>query len=107
MFDEPKSAAPSSPKAQVAGVEEWIESLEQSRTLAIQQMLNGDHSNVPAGPPADPSTVPGPSNALDGPDEYSDEFAVSNQTPKISQPEDTKRNLFGKRQSKNGIGPAF
>ncbi|KAL7788573.1 serine/threonine protein kinase, AGC family [Trichoderma afarasin] len=109
-FEETKTA--SSSGGDHAFAEEWVESLERARDMALsQQTLAAD-----AGFGEMSSTVSTPSSTLVGRGNTSDGFAGSDRSGRnhlskgqasIEDPAPSKRNRFSKRQSRNGLGPAF
>ncbi|KAK3944485.1 Serine/threonine-protein kinase ksg1 [Diplogelasinospora grovesii] len=115
-FEEPKSAQNDGSKF---SVDEWIESLERAKDLAISQNLLGSYTGD-NGFGEMSSAMSSPTSTLGGRSTYPEGFSINdrsgrNQLTK-SQPtksqaslEETnvKRNRFSKRQSKNGLGAAF
>lgn len=105
-FEEPKST-PSSQETQTSHAEEWIESLERAKELAISQSLIGTDSGF-----ADMSSaVSSPASTLGGRAGYPEGFGVSDRSNrphgKGALGDEAKKNRFSKRQSKNGLGSAF
>ncbi|TQV91351.1 hypothetical protein V2A60_009001 [Cordyceps javanica] len=110
-FEENKGTAPA--ETGVSYAEEWINSLERARDLAISQNLaaqgaeNG-FSEMPSNVPSPSSTIGGRGN---GPDAYSiNERPSRGHLTKGQAGTDEptpKRNRFSKRQSRNGLGAVF
>ncbi|PNP40324.1 hypothetical protein TGAMA5MH_07651 [Trichoderma gamsii] len=108
-FEETKSSSNSA--GDLAFAEEWIESLERARDMAISQTLTADNSFGEIS-----STVSTPSSTLVGRGNGSDGFSTSDRSARghltkgqasIEDATPAKRNRFSKRQSRNGLGPAF
>ncbi|KAM0513164.1 hypothetical protein ACHAPE_008203 [Trichoderma viride] len=108
-FEETKSSSNSA--GDLAFAEEWIESLERARDMAMSQTLTADNSFGEIS-----STVSTPSSTLVGRGNGSDGFSTSDRSARghltkgqasIEDPTPAKRNRFSKRQSRNGLGPAF
>ncbi|UKZ73449.1 hypothetical protein TrVFT333_001096 [Trichoderma virens FT-333] len=109
-FEETKTASGSG--SDHAFAEEWVESLERARDMALsQQTLASDASFGEMS-----STVSTPSSTLVGRGNTSDGFAASDRSARghltkgqasLEDPTPSKRNRFSKRQSRNGLGPAF
>ncbi|KAK5997378.1 Serine/threonine-protein kinase ksg1 [Cladobotryum mycophilum] len=95
-FEETKILA--APESGRAFPDEWIESLERARDLAISQNAMSDTF-------ADMSSaVSSPSSTLGGDRSSRNHLSKSQASLEDSTP---KRNRFSKRQSRNGLGPAF
>ncbi|UKZ92501.1 uncharacterized protein TrAFT101_007454 [Trichoderma asperellum] len=108
-FEETKSS--SSSGGDLAFAEEWIESLERARDMALSQTLTADSAFGEIS-----STVSTPSSTLVGRGNGSDGFSASDRSARghltkgqanVEDPTPAKRNRFSKRQSRNGLGPAF
>ncbi|KAK3372883.1 kinase-like domain-containing protein [Lasiosphaeria ovina] len=108
-FEEPKSSQTEGAKF---SVDDWIESLERAKDLAISQNLVGSFSND-NGFGDMSSDMSSPASTMGGRSTFPEGFSVSDRAgrnhPSRSQAslEDTtlvKRNRFSKRQSKTGLG---
>ncbi|OLN95325.1 Serine/threonine-protein kinase ksg1 [Colletotrichum chlorophyti] len=113
-FEEPKGSSNSSEDGSMAN--DWIESLERAKELALSQ--NGSGSYAGDNGFADiSSAVSSPASTLGGRGAYPDSFGVSDRSSRnhLSKSQasledtssNTKRNRFSKRQSKNGLGQQF
>lgn len=95
-------------------MDDWIESLERAKDLAISQNGMGSYSSE-NGFGDMSSSRSSPASTLGGRSTYPDGFSISDRsgrnqlTKSQASLEDTnvKRNRFSKRQSKNGLGAAF
>ncbi|KAJ9132595.1 Serine/threonine-protein kinase ksg1 [Pleurostoma richardsiae] len=111
-FEEPKNSAATD--GGKFSVEEWIESLDRAKDLAISQNLVGSYSSD-NGFGDMSSSMSSPASTLGGRGQFPEGFSVSdrsgrNQLSKSQaslEDTSTKRNRFSKRQSKNGLGAAF
>lgn len=110
-FEEPKGTTADSVKY---SVDDWIESLQRAKDLALSQNLTESYSSD-TGFGEMSSSMSSPASTLGGRmDGYGEGFSVSdrsgrNQLSKSqASPDDSaanaKRNRFSKRQSKNGLG---
>ncbi|KAL7919459.1 serine/threonine protein kinase [Trichoderma austrokoningii] len=108
-FEETKSS--SNLAGDLAFAEEWIESLERARDMSLSQNLTADSAFGEIS-----STVSTPSSTLVGRGNGSDGFSTSDRSTRghltksqanVDDPTPAKRNRFSKRQSRNGLGPAF
>lgn len=108
-FEEPKSSQNNESKF---SVDDWIESLERAKDLAISQNLVGNDTGF--GDMS--SSMSSPSSTMGGRSQFSPEgFSINdrsgrNQLSKSQaslEETNVKRNRFSKRQSKNGLGAAF
>ncbi|KAF6832500.1 Serine/threonine-protein kinase ksg1 [Colletotrichum musicola] len=113
-FEEPKGSNASSENGSAAN--DWIESLERAKELAMSQSLVGSY--VGDNGFADMSSaVSSPASTLGGRGAYPDNFSVSDRSGRnhLSKSQasleesssSSKRNRFSKRQSKNGLGAQF
>jgi 3-phosphoinositide dependent protein kinase-1 len=97
-----------------SSVEDWIESLEKAKDLAISQNLVGSYSSD-NGFGDMSSNVSSPTSTLGGRVTYPEGFGVSDRSGRnhLSKSQasleesSSKRNRFSKRQSKNGLQSAF
>ncbi|KAL2018786.1 hypothetical protein VTK56DRAFT_414 [Thermocarpiscus australiensis] len=110
-FEEPKSSQNGDSKF---SVDEWIESLERAKDLAISQSMVGSyHSDNGFGDMS--SSMSSPASTMGGRAALQEGFSISDRSgrnqPSRSQASledvNVKRNRFSKRQSKNGLGAAF
>lgn len=110
-FEEPKS---SQNEAAKFSVDDWIESLERAKEMAISQNLTGSYGSD-AGFGDMSSSMSSPASTMGGRANLSEGFSISdrsgrNQLSKSQaslEETNVKRNRFSKRQSKNGLGAAF
>jgi len=110
-FEEPKSAQTEGSKF---SVDDWIESLERAKDLAISQNIVGSY-NSDNGFGDMSSSMSSPSSTMGGRSQFPEGFSISDRsgrnqlTKSQASLEETnvKRNRFSKRQSKNGLGAAF
>ncbi|KAK3303981.1 kinase-like domain-containing protein [Chaetomium strumarium] len=110
-FEEPKSSQNSDAKF---SVDDWIESLERAKDLAISQNLVGSYSSD-NGFGDMSSSMSSPASTMGGRATLGEGYSISDRsgrnqlTKSQASLEDTsvKRNRFSKRQSKNGLGAAF
>ncbi|AEO71062.1 uncharacterized protein THITE_2123045 [Thermothielavioides terrestris NRRL 8126] len=110
-FEEPKSSQNGDAKF---SVDDWIESLERAKELAMSQNMAGSYSND-NGFGGMSSTLSSPASTMGGMANLQEGYNISDRSgrnqPNRSQAslEETavKRNRFSKRQSKNGLGAAF
>jgi 3-phosphoinositide dependent protein kinase-1 len=111
-FEEPKSSSASD--SGIISADDWIESLEKAKDLAISQNLVGSYSSD-NGLGDMSSSMSSPASTLGGRVNFPDGFSVSDRSgrnqPGKSQASldeaNVKRNRFSKRQSKSGLGAAF
>ena len=111
-FEEPKPSSASDTSKYSA--DEWIESLERAKELALSQNLVGSYSSD-NGFGDMSSSMSSPASTLGGRVTYPEGFSISDRsgrnqlTKSQASLEETnvKRNRFSKRQSKNGLGAAF
>ena len=112
-FEEPKGFSPSLDSGRPTA-EDWIESLEQAKDMAISQNLASSYSSD-NGFGDMSSSVSSPSNTLGGKGVYPEGFSISDRSERhhLSKSQasleesSAKRNRFSKRQSKQGLGSAF
>ncbi|OBR03718.1 Serine threonine protein [Colletotrichum higginsianum IMI 349063] len=113
-FEEPKGSSNSSENGSTAN--DWIESLERAKELALSQNPTGSYAGDNGFDMS--SAVSSPSSTLGGrAGAYPDGFSVSDRSGRnhLSKSQasleesasNTKRNRFSKRQSKNGLGQQF
>ncbi|GKT57254.1 serine/threonine-protein kinase ksg1 [Colletotrichum tofieldiae] len=112
-FEEPKGSSNTSENGSTAN--DWIESLERAKELALSQNLTGSYAGDSGFDMS--SAVSSPSSTLGGRGAYPDGFSVSDRSGRnhlsksqasLEDPaSNTKRNRFSKRQSKNGLGQQF
>ena len=112
-FEEPKSSQNSDAKF---SVDDWIESLERAKDLAISQNLVGAYGSDNgfgdmSSSMSSPASTMGGRAAAAFPEGYSiSDRSGRNQLSKSQaslEEVNVKRNRFSKRQSKNGLGAAF
>ena len=111
IFEEPKSSQSENGKY---SVDEWIESLERAKDLAISQNLAGSY-NSDNGFGDMSSSMSSPASTMGGRSTFPEGFSISdrsgrNQLTKSQaslEDANVKRNRFSKRQAKNGLGAAF
>ncbi|KAK4215022.1 Serine/threonine-protein kinase ksg1 [Rhypophila decipiens] len=109
-FEEPKSSQNEGSKF---SVDDWLESLERAKDLAISQNLVGSY-NSDNGFGDMSSSMSSPASTMGGRANFPEGFSISDRsgrnqlTKSQASLEDTavKRNRFSKRQSKNGLGAA-
>lgn len=107
-FEEPKSSQNSDSKF---SVDDWIESLERAKDLAIS---HGSYSSD-NGFGDMSSSMSSPASTMGGRVNFPEGYSISdrsgrNQLSKSQaslEETNVKRNRFSKRQSKNGLGAAF
>lgn len=110
-FEEAKSSSP--PPEGGSAAADWVECLERARDMALSQSMatnyGGDNGFADMS-----SQVSSPSSTLGGRGNYSEGFGMGGQgrnhlSKNQASGEDPapKRNRFSKRQSRNGLGPAF
>jgi 3-phosphoinositide dependent protein kinase-1 len=111
-FEEPKSSQNSDMKF---SVDDWIESLERAKDLAISQNLVGSY-NSDTGFGDMSSSMSSPSSTMGGRANFSEGYSINDRSGRnhlnksqasLDQEVNVKRNRFSKRQSKNGLGAAF
>ncbi|GAO15016.1 uncharacterized protein UV8b_00467 [Ustilaginoidea virens] len=104
-FEETKS----SPNADEGrpSAEEWVECLELAKDMALSQTTNAHGDDAPFGEIS--STVSSPASTLGSRAQYPpDGYGANDRSGRGRHEEATsKRNRFSKRQSRNGLGPAF
>jgi 3-phosphoinositide dependent protein kinase-1 len=92
---------------------EWIECLERAKEYALTQQntsYGGDNDFAEASRMSSPtSTLGGPANYSDahGSGDWTSRHMLSKSQASLSEDPAPKRNRFSKRQSRNGLGPAF
>ncbi|QPH04479.1 hypothetical protein C2857_001512 [Epichloe festucae Fl1] len=110
-FEDTKSSSNTSDRKPSA--DEWVECLEKAKEMALSHLINTNSDNGAFGEIA--SAVSSPSSTLGGRAHFSDAQGSQDRSGRNhlskSQPnhEDPapRRNRFSKRQSRNGLGPAF
>jgi 3-phosphoinositide dependent protein kinase-1 len=113
-FEEPKAANSLDPSRPTAN--DWLESLDQARDMALSQNMSGSYNSD--GHFGDmSSSMSSPASTLGGNAAYGEGFSISDRSQRhhlsksqISlddQSINVKRNRFSKRQSKQGLGSAF
>jgi 3-phosphoinositide dependent protein kinase-1 len=107
-FEEPKN---SNTEATKYSVDDWIDSLERAKDMALSQNLSGGY-NSDNGFGDMSSSMSSPASTLGGRSTYAEGFGISdrsgrNQLSKNQADDTAKRNRFSKRQSKNGLGAQF
>ncbi len=111
-FEEPKSSQNSEVKF---SVDDWIESLERAKELAISQNLVGSYSGD-NGFGDMSSSMSSPASTMGGRANFPEGYSVSdrsgrNQLSKsqasLEDASVKRSHRFSKRQSKNGLGAAF
>jgi 3-phosphoinositide dependent protein kinase-1 len=118
-FEEPKSSQNNNNGDSKFSVDDWVESLERAKDLALSQNhLAGAYSSD-NGFGDMSSSMSSPASTMGGRATFPEGYSISdrsgrNQLSKsqASLEQDTpasavKRNRFSKRQSKNGLGAAF
>lgn len=95
-------------------MDEWIESLERAREMAISQNMA-----APSGSDSDfgdmSSRMSSPASTLGGGNAFSDGFTIGDKSGRnhlsksqaSGEVSSSKMNRFSKRQSKSGLGSAF
>jgi 3-phosphoinositide dependent protein kinase-1 len=115
-FEEPKSSQQNNDAK--FSVDDWIESLERARDLALSQNLAGSYhsdngfGDMSSSMSSPASTMGGSRGGANFPAEG---YSVSDRSGRnpLSRSQasleevNVKRNRFSKRQSKNGLGAAF
>ena len=94
--------------------DEWIDSLQRAKDYAISQNPTGSYSSDNAFGEMS-SSFSSPSSTLDKRVPYPEGFSISDRSGRnhLSKSQasleesSSKKNRFSKRQSKNGLGPAF
>ncbi|KAK3387451.1 kinase-like domain-containing protein [Podospora didyma] len=114
-FEEPKASSQGDGSTKFSA-DDWLESLERAKDLAISQNLVGSYSNE-NGFGDMSSSMSSPASTMGGRANFPEGFSISdragrNQLTKSQASLDdapvvVKRNRFSKRQSKNGLGAAF
>lgn len=110
-FEDTKSSLNTSDRKPSA--DEWVECLEKAKEMALSHLMNTNSDNGAFGEIA--SAVSSPSSTLGGRAHFSDAQGSQDRSGRnhLSKsqpnPEDPapRRNRFSKRQSRNGLGPAF
>ncbi|KAK5661030.1 hypothetical protein OQA88_12409 [Cercophora sp. LCS_1] len=112
-FEEPKSQNNEGTKF---SVDDWIESLERSKEMAISQNLVGSF-NSDNGFGDMSSSMSSPASTMGGRSNFPSEgYSINDRSGRgqltksqasLEQEANVKRNRFSKRQSKNGLGAAF
>lgn len=98
-FEEPKQGALD---GGMAAVEDWIESLERAKDLALSQNILASYRSEEFGDMS--SSMSSPASTLGGRMNHSGRSQSNGDDTIISE---RKRNRFSKRQSKNGLGAQF
>ncbi|KAK4640143.1 serine/threonine protein kinase [Podospora bellae-mahoneyi] len=108
QFEEPKSSQTDGSKF---SVDDWIDSLQRAKDLALSQNLSGENGFGDMS-----SSMSSPASTMGGRATFPEGYSISdrsgrNQLSKsqgsLEDPTHVKRNRFSKRQSKNGLGAAF
>lgn len=110
-FEEPKSSQSEGAKF---SVDEWIESLERAKDLAISQNVVGSY-NSDNGFGDMSSSMSSPASTMGGRANFPEGYSISdrsgrnqlNKSQASLEETNVKRNRFSKRQSRNGLGAAF
>lgn len=110
-FEEPKAS--SSLEGTGSSVEDWIECLGKARGLAISTNAISQANDDGLGEIH--STVPSPASTLGNRANHTEPYGLNDRPPRnhLSKSQggvndnSVKRNRFSKRQSRNGVGPAF
>jgi len=110
-FEESKASQNSEAKF---SVDDWIESLERAKDLAISQTLAGPY-NSDNGFGDMSSSMSSPESTMGGRTNFTEGYSISDRSGRnqLSKSQasleevNVKRNRFSKRQSKNGLGAAF
>ncbi|GAB1313629.1 serine/threonine protein kinase [Madurella fahalii] len=110
-FEEPKSSQNEGAKF---SVDEWIESLERAKDLAISQNVVGSY-NSDNGFGDMSSSMSSPASTMGGRANFPEGYSISdrsgrnqlNKSQASLEETNVKRNRFSKRQSRNGLGAAF
>ncbi|KAK3683874.1 kinase-like domain-containing protein [Podospora appendiculata] len=108
-FEEPKSAAQAD--GAKFSCQEWIDSLERAKDLAMSQNLSGSYGGENGF--GDTSSMSSPTSTMGGRSNFPEGFGISDRagrnqlTKSQASLEETnvKRNRFSRRQSKNGLVP--
>ncbi|ERT00121.1 AGC/PDK1 protein kinase [Sporothrix schenckii ATCC 58251] len=99
VFEEPKQG---SLDGGMAAVEDWIESLERAKDLALSQNILASYRSEEFGDMS--SSMSSPASTLGGRMNHPGRSQSNGDDTIISE---RKRNRFSKRQSKNGLGAQF
>lgn len=97
-FEEIKSGS-SLAETGMAGVEEWVESLDRAKDMALSQNLLSSYRNEEFGEMS--SSMSSPASTLGNRAAYSSQGQGNGEDSVVSE---RKRNRFSKRQSKQGLG---
>lgn len=111
-FEDTKLASQGSESRSSA--EEWLDALQRAKDLAISQNPAGSYGSDTAFGEMS-SSFSSPSSTLDRRVQHPEGFSISDRSGRnhlsknqASMDESSsKKNRFSKRQSKNGLGPAF
>ena len=101
------------PEGGTGAAEEWIESLDKAKEMAISQNLTSYGTESSFGDMS--SAMSSPASTMGGRAVYPDSYSVSDRSGRnhLSKSQASledptpKRNRFSKRQSRNGLGSAF
>jgi 3-phosphoinositide dependent protein kinase-1 len=112
VFEEPKS--PTASDNGKFSVDDWVESLDQAKDMAISQNLAGSYSSD-NGFGGMSSSMSSPSSTMGGRGMFPEGFTVSDRSGRHNMNKSqgsfeditpSKRHRFSKRQSKNPLGAA-
>ncbi|KAK0612822.1 kinase-like domain-containing protein [Bombardia bombarda] len=112
VFEEPKSSSSHGGDGAKSSVDDWIDSLERAKDLALSQNLAGSYSSD-NGFGDMSSSMSSPASTMGGRASRPEGFAISDRTGRnqltksqasLEDTSNVKRNRFSKRQSKNGLG---
>ncbi|CAK7272752.1 serine/threonine protein kinase [Sporothrix epigloea] len=99
VFEEPKQGGT---EGGMAAIEDWIDSLERAKDLALSQNILASYRSEEFGDMS--SSMSSPASTLGGRMHPSGKTQSNGDETMISE---RKRNRFSKRQSKNGLGAQF
>ncbi|KAM4059304.1 kinase [Hirsutella rhossiliensis] len=110
-FEELKAS--SSPEGMRSSVDDWIECLEKARDLAMSANATSQGNDDAFAEM--PSTVSSPASTLGSRANHGEAYGLNDRPPRnhLSKTQGgledngVRRNRFSKRQSRNGVGPAF
>lgn len=112
-FEEPKLSQNN--EGAKFSVDDWIDSLERAKDLAISQNLIGSYGGGDGFGDMS-SSMSSPASTMGGRANFSEGYSISDRSGRnqfnksqasLDQETTVKRNRFSKRQSKNGLGAAF
>jgi len=111
-FEDPKTSS-NDPASTAASAEEWLESLERAKEIAISQSLTNSYSgddafkDLPSGMSSPARTIGGDAK-LEGAPVTSGRHTLTKSQGGMADAESAKgRKRFSKRQSKSGLAAVF